>query len=158
MSVIEKFERAVETAQQELRSRSEALDVARTAIDDAGDDADLDALRTAYETPGKAFDEQAEEVERCKANLADETRRAKILEDNPVVREAGAAGQRHVGAAVYSAETASERSFFTDAYSFQFRATRSPGSGSSGTAGRTRRDARSRASSSATSAPRRSPG
>lgn len=72
-----------DAAVKELHERKSALEESEKRIADAGDDADLDALRAEFDERAGAFDEQADEVERTKRNLADAERRAKVLDDNP---------------------------------------------------------------------------
>jgi HK97 family phage major capsid protein len=113
---------ALEAAQTELRTRNETMLAAQRAIDEAGEDADLEQLRTTFEEAGTAFDEQADEVDRCKRNLADAERRARVLEENPEpVREA-AAGTVRVGreALTYRADQHSPFDFVRDVFAVQF--------------------------------------
>lgn len=119
--LIEQLKRALETAKQELHKRSTELDDAHKRVMDAGEDDDVEALRTAYETCGSAFDEAKTELERCKTNLADAEERQRILNENPVA--AGGAPAVARGSlkheSMYRADLP-ERSFFRDAYRMQF--------------------------------------
>jgi hypothetical protein len=85
------------------------------------DDDNVEALRTAFDTAAAEYDTAADELERCKTNLADAERRQRIADENPVTpaakQPAGARGAKNES--VYREDTP-ERSFFTDAYAMQF--------------------------------------
>lgn len=109
---LEQMRAAIVAATTELHERQKALDEARQAIDTAGEDADLVALEDTFRTAGEAFDEQHEELERQKRNLADAERRAQALRDNPVPADPIV---RSISEPLtYSAH--SEHSFFADAF------------------------------------------
>lgn len=121
--MLETLKRALEAAKAELHKRKEALDEAHTRIKDAGEDADVDALRTAFETAAAEFDETAAEVERCKQNLHDAERRQKLVDDNPVepVRHANPGGPVRPEERTYR-QAPDAPSFFSDAYRHRFNA------------------------------------
>jgi HK97 family phage major capsid protein len=123
---LEQLRKLLETARTELHERNSVLEAATRAIDEAQEGANVTELRSDFDAAVAAFDEQAEEVERCKRNLDDAERRQRVLDENPApVREASGARQpvRTVEQPVYSTESAREgTSFFTDAYRFQFSA------------------------------------
>lgn len=116
---IEQLKRALEAAVSLLHERKTALDEANQRIQDAGDDADVDELRSAFDTAAAAFDEQAAEVQRCKTNLQDAERRQRVVDENPVVRDATPGDTRVVAEPeIYTREPGSP-SFFSDAYRFR---------------------------------------
>jgi HK97 family phage major capsid protein len=113
---LEQLRAALNAAQTAVRERHDALATAQRTIDEAGDDANLDELRTAYDAAAAAFDEAADELERCKGNLADGERRQRVLDDNPEIRAAARVPDVRSLAepAVYGPE--SSNSFFRDAW------------------------------------------
>jgi HK97 family phage major capsid protein len=119
---IEQLRAALEAATRELHDTLKpALEAAQRAIDEAGDGADIEALRTAHSAAATAFDDQAAEVLRHKENLADAERREQVLRDNPAPARAAAAGPlRTVEPPMYGPESDdSSRSFFADAFRFK---------------------------------------
>lgn len=74
----------LDAAREELQERGAQLEVAQRAIDEATADDDLEFLSDDHELTAEAFEEQAAEVERLKANLTDAERRERILAENPV--------------------------------------------------------------------------
>lgn len=116
--MLEALKRALEAAKKDLHERKTALDDVHKRIQDAGEDADLDALKTEFESAGASFDEAASEVERCKTNLADAERRAKVVDDNPLEPEARGAiarGSERTELA-YRPDTHSSADVVRDAY------------------------------------------
>lgn len=114
--MLEMLRRALERAQQELHERDAALQAANQRIQDAGEDADVEELRSEFDAAAAAFDETAAEVERCQRNLADAERRDRIVAENPIARDSDRRDIR-VGAEppVYS-QAPNSPSFFSDAY------------------------------------------
>jgi len=119
--LIEQLKRALEAAKKELHERSSALDDAHKRVMEAGEDDDVEALRTAYEERGKEYDEAKAELQRCKKNLADAEQRQRDLDDNPIAAAGAPATARGSlkAESMYRADKP-ERSFFRDAYAFQF--------------------------------------
>lgn len=109
---LEQMRAAINAAIETLHERKKALDEAKRAIDEAGDDADLVALEETFRVAGEAFDEQHDELERQKRNLADAERRERALRENPVPADPTV---RVISEpSTYSRE--SEHSFFADAF------------------------------------------
>lgn len=113
----EMLKRALARAIEELHERKATLDAANERIQEAGEDADLEELRTAFDEAADRFDEAAEEVERCKRNLADAERRQRLIDENPVAGDGERAGSVRVTVEppVYS-PAAGSPSFFSDAW------------------------------------------
>lgn len=112
-------------AEATLHERATALRSANERIQSAGDDDDLDPLQADYRAALQAFDAQETEVSRVRANLAEEERIERALSLTPHDVRAAAAGRVEIGVepAIYSQDTAHNgRSFFGDAYAFQYSA------------------------------------
>lgn len=119
---LEQMKAAREKATEELHERKTALEAAQRSIDEADGEADLTDLRTKFDEAAASFDDAAVEVERCKTNLADAERRAKVLEDNPSIAKLADGSLRTIEPPVYGPESGESRSFFEDAYRMdQFR-------------------------------------
>lgn len=103
---------ALASATAELHERNNALVDAQRAIDEAPEDADVEALRDAHTRAADAFDEQASEVERLKINLADAERRQRVITENPVLPEPIV----RVLSEEPTYRRGGERSFFVDAF------------------------------------------
>ncbi len=117
--MIERLKRALEAARTELHARKTALDEAHKRIQEAGEDADVEELRSSFDTAASAFDEQAAEVERCKTNLDDAERRARIVDENPVTNEAAEPAVRVASEPAVYSRAPDSPSFFSDAYAFR---------------------------------------
>lgn len=83
MTLIEQLRAALDEALRTMHAASTAVDEAHERVNAAGDDADLEALRTGIDTAASAFEDARAEVERCRANLTAEEARAAFLAANP---------------------------------------------------------------------------
>src|SRR5689334_8496921 len=115
MNLIEKLRTALEAAKSELATRSEALDSAHLRVMDAGEDDNVEELRTRFDAVVSEFEEAKAEVERCKKNLHDAEERQRILDENKPAQGAPATARGGRTELVYRPDT-HERSFFRDAF------------------------------------------
>lgn len=117
MTLIEQLRAALHAALERMHTASAAVEAAHERVLAAGDDDDLEALRTAVDGASSAFEDARAEVERCRANVDAEEQRAAFVAANP---QPAAARVTVVGD--HEPRTYRERgphSFFGDAYAFK---------------------------------------
>lgn len=123
---IEELRRLYETAVAELHARADDMEAVAERIADAqtraaaGETVDVDALERELGEAQEAFDDAEREASRCRENLAAAEARERALDEHPLPeprRHASPRGARQEP--VYRPDTP-ERSFFADAYRYQF--------------------------------------